>query len=141
MASLQLRANGKPRASTYSSKTAAMDYELNIRVMLSTFFHGQGGCETALYASFLGIPYGKSLERTFHRHSDLFHRNMLDLCGSIIRDALTKEVTATINEKMSSKFIDKEIKQNITHFLDKDYYIMDASILTIRIIISYDMGW
>ena len=34
---LQLRANGKPRASTCSSKIAAMDYELNIQAMLSTF--------------------------------------------------------------------------------------------------------
>ena len=108
MASLQLRANGKPRASTCSSKTAAMDYELNIRAMLYTFFHGQGGCETASQASFLGIPGGKSWERTFHRHSDLFHKKMLDLCGSIIRDALTREVTATINEKMSGKFTNEK---------------------------------
>ena len=65
---------------------------------------------------------------------------MLDLCGSIIRDALIEEVTTTINEKMNGKFTDKHIKQNITYFLDREYHRMNASILTIGIIVSYDMG-
>ena len=42
---------------------------------------------------------------------------------------------------MSGKFTDKEIKQNNTYFLDKEYHRMDTSILIIGIVVSYNMGW
>ena len=54
-------------------KGHTLDYDLNSRDILTSFCLGTGGFDIGSFASFFGLPGGRSLERSFHRHNSKIH--------------------------------------------------------------------
>ena len=118
----------------------AMQYDLNIRAMLAAYYCGTGGFNVGLFANFFGFPGGRSWERTWHRQSGQVHTLMLDLINLIIKEALSKEIVATIKDRLEDKYTIDETEQAINHFLDGNYSQLPDELLTIGIAVSFDMG-
>ena len=67
-----LRYISSPMSKTNTSRSnqrKLMDYSVNVRAIISSFYIGTGGLDIGLNASCLGLKGGKSWERTFNRHS------------------------------------------------------------------------
>ena len=88
--------NNKFNTEKIGGQQRTLDFDLNIRAMLSAFYIGTGGYDIGGMASFFGIPGGRSFERTFHRHSHSIHCVILDECTKILEEALNEEIIATI---------------------------------------------
>ena len=88
--------NPKFNAEKIGGQQRTLDFDLNIRAMLSAFYLGTGGYDIGGMASFFGIPGGRGFERTFHTYSSTIHRVILDECNKILDEAMNEEIIATI---------------------------------------------
>jgi len=51
------------------TKGHTLEYGLNIRAILALFYLGAGGFDVGGFASFFGLPGGRSWKMSFHRYS------------------------------------------------------------------------
>ena len=99
----------------------ALNYEINICACLAAFYIGTGGYDIGSVASFLGVPGGRSFERTFHRHSKFLHSTIMRICKDATKKAFYEEVAATIKDKIGDKYSDDEIKNHTNNIMNKKY--------------------
>ena len=80
-----------------------MDYSVNIRAVVSSFYVGTGGLDIGLINSAQGIEGGENWEKTFTRHSPLVCKAIIKVVDRTITDALREEITLTIAAKLREK--------------------------------------
>ena len=112
-----------------------MDYYVNIRTVLSSFYVGNGGLDVGLINSAQGIVGGENQEKSFTRHSPDICQAILRVVARSIEDALTEEITLTISEKLREKhYTESEVmsptqkyfkgkKQALMRLISKNLYI------------------
>ena len=83
------------------------------------FYLGTGGYNIGAMACFLGLPGGRSWERTFHRHSKKIHTKIISVTNSIMAKAFEDEVIATIREKLKDELENDEIEEIIQKYKSK----------------------
>ena len=69
-----------------------MDYSVNIRAVLSSFYVGTGGLHVGLIKSAQGIAYGENWEKTFTRHSPAICQSIIKVVDGSIEDTLKEEL-------------------------------------------------
>ena len=119
----------------------AFDHEVNIRAALAAFYTGTGGYDIGSVASFFGFPGGRAWERTFHRHSALVHKKIMEISSDVMKTAFKEEVVATIKEKLKGKYTEDEINKHAKKFIDEKDEELPDEIRQVGIAVSYDMGW
>jgi len=124
-----------------AGRQGALESEINIRAMMSAFYIGTGGFDIGNVTAFLGIPGGKSWERTYHRHSSSMTKHIMKVAEDEMRGALNEEIEATIRDKLDGKMDDEEIDNAVKAWFAKDDENIPDEIKTIGIAVSYDMGW
>ena len=122
-------------------KDNALNYDTNIRACLAAFYIGTGGYDIGSVASFLGVPGGRSFERTFHRHSRTLHSTIMGICKDVMKDAFYDEVAATIRDKFGEKYSNEEIEKYTDDMKNETYDGIPHELQRIGISVSYDMGW
>uniref|UniRef100_A0A7S0C7E0 Mutator-like transposase domain-containing protein n=1 Tax=Proboscia inermis TaxID=420281 RepID=A0A7S0C7E0_9STRA len=70
-----------------AGRQGALESEINIRAMMSAFYIGTGGFDIGNVTAFLGIPGGKSWERTYHRHSSSMTKHIMKVAEDEMRGA------------------------------------------------------
>ena len=117
-----------------------MDYSVNVRAIISSFYIGTGGLDIGLNASCLGLKGGKSWERTFNRHSKRVCKAVLKVVKGVISENMKMEIDLTIKEKLKEKYSASEIES-----LTQKYHAGVKSgideVDNILISVSFDMGW
>jgi len=95
----------------------AFRYQLNIRVALASFYLDTGGYDIGALTFFLGIPGGRSWERTFHRHSELIHDTVMYVADDIIKKVYDEEIAAKIRKELKDdEYTEVEINEFVTAF-------------------------
>ena len=122
-------------------KSEIMDFEINARAMMAAYYYGTCGEGISNIGSFLGVPSGKSWERSFSRHSPKMCKLILSIVDEIIDNSLKEEIIATIDEKLASTMSKDEIKKATKAWFDKDNENIPDEIKKLGIAVSYDMGW
>ena len=117
-----------------------MDYSVNLRSVLSSFYVGTGGLDIGLINSAQGIQGGENWEKTVTRHLPLVCKYILEVVDETIEDALKEEVTLTIAEKLDGKYSVSEIT-SLTQKYHKGITTGVEAVDNVRISISFDMGW
>ena len=84
--------------------------------MLSAYYYGTGGFNVGVFASFFGIPGGRSWDRSFFRNMPEVHGIVLDLCNLVLGEALSEEIKATIQDELENLYCKEEIDVAINHF-------------------------
>jgi len=133
--------NPKFNAEKIGGQHRTLDFDLNIRAMLSAFYLGTGGYDIGGMASFFGIPGGRGFERTFHTHSSTIHRVILDECTKILDEAMNEEIVATIHNKLKGSYSDADIKKYSNDFIQRKFDNLPDELKSVGIEVSYDMGW
>ena len=87
-----------------------MDYSVNIRSVLSSFYVGTGGLDIGLICSTQGILGGENWENTFTWHLPIVCKAILKVVDETIEDALKEDITLTIAENLEGKYSVSEIK-------------------------------
>ena len=104
------------------------------------FYLGTGGYDIGAMACFLGLPGGRSWERTFHRHSKKIHTEIISVTNTIMAKAFEDEVIATIREKLENELESDEIEEVIKKYKAKQFDKLPENVKQIGIAVSYDMG-
>ena len=120
-------------------RDTVLNYELNVRAIMASFYCGTGGNDIAKAASFLGVPGGKSWERSFSRHSPQVSSIIGEVTTKLIDTALIDEIKATLVEKLKGSDHDRE--KVITAFLNNDEQNIPGLVKKLELTVSYDMGW
>ena len=94
--------SARERLRTIKKKGSIMEFEVNVRAMMSSFYGGTGGQDIANFGSFLGVPGGKSWERAFSRHSPSMCKLIISVISDVMHASLKAEIIATITEKLES---------------------------------------
>ena len=74
-------------------------YDINLRVLLFSYYIGTGAMYIGYLANFLGIPDGSTYRRSHHRHVNSINKVILDLGQNTFDEALVEEVKMTMKEK------------------------------------------
>ena len=122
------------------NKGTIMEFEVNVRAMMSSFYGGTGGADIANIGSFFGVPGGKSWERAFSRHSPSMCKLITSVISGVMDASLKNEIKATISEKLEGMTKD-EINIATKAYFDKDTENIPDAIKKLGIAVSYDMGW
>ena len=102
-------------------KGSIVDYEINLRAMMAAFYCGTGAADIAKAISFLGLPGGKSWEKSFSNHSPKMCNLITSVVNGVVKMSLVAEIEVTIAEKLKDeKYPDGEIKKATKAFFDKD---------------------
>ena len=118
-----------------------MDYSVNIRVVLSSFYVGTGGLDVGLINSAQGIAGGENWEKSFTRHSPDIWRTILRVFARSIKDALTEEITLTISENLREKHYAESDAVSLTRIYFKGKKTGVDEVDNVWISIYVDMGW
>ena len=116
-----------------------IDFQCNIRCILSSFYTGTAGLDIANMLAMNGIKGGKSWERSFNRSSPFIASKIRNVVKRVIKDALIDEINATVKEKLEGKYDDEKIN-NLLHTYHTTG-VVPNEIGDIRIAVSFDMGW
>ena len=122
------------------NKGTIMEFEVNVRAMMSSFYGGTGGADIANIASFFGVPGGKSWERAFSRHSPSMCKLITSVVNGVMEASLKNEIIATISDKLEGMTKD-EINIATKAYFEQDTDNIPDAIQKLRIAVSYDMGW
>ena len=114
--------------------------ELKIWTMLSAFYPEMGGDDVGRFSEFFGILGGSTFYRLFRQHSSKVNGIILYLCDLIMTEYLSSKVKATIKEKLYKTYDDDTINNNIRWFEMREYGKMSPCVLTVGIVVSYNMG-
>ena len=117
-----------------------MDYSVNVRAVLASFYIGTGGMDIGLVNSCQGIAGGKSWEKTFYNHSPKICKGIINVVNATLDANLKEQIDLTIEEKLEDKYSASEIAS-----LTRKYH---AKIKTgihevdnVLISLSFDIGW
>ena len=123
-------------------KGSIIDYEINLRAMMAAFYCGTGAADIAKAISFLGLPGGKSFERSFSNHSPKMCKLITSVVNGVVRSSLKAEIEETIREKLNDeKYTHEQIKKATKAFFDNDEQNIPDIIKKVGLAVSYDMGW
>ena len=122
-------------------KGSVVDYEINLRAMMAAFYCGTGADDIAKATSFIGIPGGKSWERSFSNYSPRMCSLIISVVNGVIKSSLEGEIKATIEEILAEKYSEEEIKKATQAFFAGDDPNIPDLIKKVGIAVSYDMGW
>ena len=86
-----------------AGRQGSLESEINLRAMMSAYYTGTGGFDIGNVTAFLGIPGGKSWERTYHRHSPSMTKLIMKVAEDAMLGALDDEIEATIREKLDGQ--------------------------------------
>ena len=86
-------------------KTRSLDYEINVRAIVASFYIGTGGMDIGLVGSCLGLKGGKSWKQTFTGHSS----KICKVVDKTIDANLKEEIDLTIKDKLKGKKSKSEI--------------------------------
>lgn len=101
-------------------KGSIVDYEINLRAMMTAFYCGTGAADIAKVGSFLGLPGGKSWEKSFSNYSPKMCKLITSVVNGVVANSLKAEIEATIREKLNDeKYTDNEIKKQQKHSLKR----------------------
>ena len=75
-----------------------MDYSVNVRAILASFYIGTGGMDIGLVNSCQGIAGGKSWEKTFYNHSPRICKGIMNVVNATLDANLKEEIDLTIQE-------------------------------------------
>ena len=117
-----------------------MDYSVNVRAIISSFYIGTGGLDIGLNASCLGLKGGKSWERTFNRHSKKVCKAILKVVKEVIAENMKTEIDLTIEEKLRGKYNASEIA-SLTQKYHAGVKTGIDEVDNVLISVSFDMGW
>ena len=67
-----------------SKKRYTLEYDLNIRAILSSFYLFTGGFDISGFASFFELPGGRSWERSFYRQSSKIQDIVISVADNVI---------------------------------------------------------
>ena len=109
---------------------------------MSAYHPVTGGFDIGNISAFLGIPGGKSWERTYHRHSPRMTKHIMKVAQDAMLGALHEEIEATMREKLDGKkYDDDKINKAVKALFAKDDTNIPDEVKKIGIAVSYDMGW
>ena len=117
-----------------------MDFAVNVRAVISSFYVGTGGLDIGLINSAQGIEGGENWEKTFTRHSPHVCKAILKVVHETIADALKEEIILTIAEKLDGKYSPSEIERLTQRYHEGEKTGVE-DVDNVRISISFDMGW
>ena len=120
-------------------KTRSLDYEINVRAIVASFYIGTGGMDIGLVGSCLGLKGGKSWEKTFTRHSPKICKAIRKVVNKTIDANLKEEIGLTIKEKLEGKKSKSEIVSLTQKYHDGIKTGIDE-IDNLHISVSFDMG-
>ena len=117
-----------------------MDYTVNVRAILASFYIGTGGMDIGLVNSCQGIAGGKSWEKTFYRHSPRICKAIMKVVETTLAANLREEIDLTIAAKLEGKYNESEIV-SLTQKFHANIKTGVDEVDNVRISISFDMGW
>ena len=82
--------------STEDKQREVMDYSVNVRSIISSFYIGTGGQDIGLVNSVQGLEGSTNWEQSFTRYSKVICDAILKVTDEVIREALKEEITLTI---------------------------------------------
>ena len=113
-----------------------LDFEANIKALISVFHVGCGPHEVGLLLSNLNIHKAKSLEASYYRHIHKLDVHLREAAKYFVKGALDDEVMGTY---------EKELKEQGATDETKKRKIEDAKqnglTETVGLDVAYDMGW
>ena len=118
-----------------------MDYAINVRAIISSFYVGTGGLDIGLGHSCLGIRGGKNWEKVFTRHSPTVCGAILNVVDEVIAEGLKEEIDLTIKEKLVEKKYSASEIVDLTQKYHKGIRTGIDEVDNVLISISFDMGW
>ena len=80
-----------------------LDYAVNIKAIISSFYVGTGGLDIGLDNSCLSINGGKNWEKALHCHNPKMFKAILEVDGKVIAEELKEEIDLTIHRKLTEK--------------------------------------
>ena len=110
-----------------------------MRAMMAALYCGTGGVDIVNVGSFLGIPGGKSWERSFSRYFPIICNLLRSVVSGLIDTSLRGKIIATITDKLSALSKDEIKKATAAYFANKTKNMHNA-IKKLGIVVSYDMG-
>ena len=116
-----------------------MDYAVNVRAILASFYIGTGGMDIGLVNSCQGIAGGKSWEKNFSTHSPKVCKAIMNVVDESLEANLKEEIDLTIKAKLKGKYEKSEIVSLTQKYHDKIKTGVDA-VDNVRISLSFDMG-
>ena len=97
-----------------------LDYEINIRAVLSCFYHGTGTSDIGSGVSFLGVPGGLLFDRTANNHSEYVNSQISSVCQAIIKEGLTSKIKTIIKHRLVNEYSEEEIDVHIHHCINNE---------------------
>jgi hypothetical protein len=117
-----------------------MDYAVNVRAILASFYIGTGGMDIGLVNSCQGIAGGKSWEKTFYNHSPRICKAIMKVVEDTLATNLIEEIDLTIAAKLAGKYSESEIV-SLTQKFHANIKTGVDEVDNVRISLSFDMGW
>ena len=110
--------------------------------MMAVLYCRTGAADIAKAISFLGLPGGKSWEKSFSNHSPKLCKLITSVVNGVVKMSLVAEIEATIEEKLKcEKYTNEAIKKTTNTFFEKDDKNTPDIIRKVGLAVSYDMGW
>ena len=81
-----------------------VDYAVNVRAILSSFYIGTGGMDIGLVNSCQGIAGGKSWEKMFYNHSPKIYMAIMNVVNGTLDANLKEDIDPTIKAKLEHKY-------------------------------------
>ena len=124
------------------NQSYTLEYELNIRAMMSAFYIGTGGFDIGELVGMFGIPGGAGWERQHSRHTPFLNQIIIDLAEKMMKESLHREIDATIRDKLGNLgYTEEAVTRAINAWHEKRLEDIPTEILVLGITISFDMGW
>jgi len=124
------------------NQSYSLEYELNIRAMMSAFYIGTGGFDVGELVGMFELPGGKIWERTHSRHTPFLNDIIISLAEKMMKESLRREIDLTIRDKLEEKgYTEEAVASAILAWHEKRYTKIPPEILILGIAISFDMGW
>ena len=124
------------------NQSYSLEYELNIRAMMSAFYIGTGGFDIGVLVGMFGLPGGTYRERTHSRHTPFLNEIIINLAEKMMKESLRREIDATIRDKLEEKgYTDEAVTSAILAWHEKRNDEIPPEISILGIAISFDMGW
>ena len=114
----RVSAHERLRTST-KNKGKIMEFGVNARAMMSSFYGGNGGVDIVNIGSFFGVPGGKSWERDFSRHSSSMCKLITLVISEVMDTSLKDEIIVTIADKLEGMTKD-EVEIVTKSYFEKD---------------------
>ena len=125
---------------TGSSNIKSVNFDLNLRCMLSCYWLGTGSKDLVKLFSMLGFGSMSAFERCFTRNEQMLNEGFIHVGKQIIRRSMHNEIIQTIKNRMKHSNKDS-IQKVIYDFENQQYDKVKHTIGNIGLTVSYDMGW